>query len=101
MSLDLNNALKINIDNYTGPLDVLLDLAKAQKVDLENISITQLADQFIEFINDSKNVDLSLASEYLLMATWSTKTTQPPLMTASLFCPLLQAVNELHLHRTQ
>jgi len=70
MSLDLNNALKINIDNYTGPLDVLLDLAKAQKVDLENISITQLADQFIEFINDSKNVDLSLASEYLLMATW-------------------------------
>ena len=39
MSLDLNNALKINIDNYTSPLDVLLDLAKAQKVDLENISI--------------------------------------------------------------
>ena len=70
MSLDLNNALKVNIDNYSGPLDVLLDLAKAQKVDLENISITQLADQFIKFINDSKNVDLGLASEYLLMATW-------------------------------
>jgi len=70
MSLDLNNNLKINIDNYSGPLEVLLDLAKAQKVDLENISITQLADQFIEFINNSKNIDLGLASEYLLMATW-------------------------------
>jgi segregation and condensation protein A len=51
-------------------LDVLLDLAKTQKVDLEDISITQLADQFIEFINSAKAIDLSLASEYLLMATW-------------------------------
>jgi len=63
-------ALKINIDNYSGPLDVLLDLAKAQKVDLTNISITQLADQFIEFINSAKEINLDLASEYLLMATW-------------------------------
>ena len=62
--------LKINIDNYSGPLDVLLDLAKSQKVDLSNISITQLADQFIEFINDTKKVNLDIASEYLLMATW-------------------------------
>ena len=64
--------LKINIDNYSGPLDVLLDLAKLQKVDLANISITQLADQFIEFINKSKKINLELASEYLLMATWLT-----------------------------
>ena len=62
--------LKINIDNYSGPLEVLLDLAKAQKVDLANISITQLADQFIEFINSAKELNLDLASEYLLMATW-------------------------------
>ena len=62
--------LKVNIDNYSGPLEVLLDLAKAQKVDLANISITQLADQFIEFINSAKKVNLDLASEYLLMATW-------------------------------
>ena len=47
-----------------------MDLAKTQKVDLEDISITQLADQFIEFINSAKAIDLSLASEYLLMATW-------------------------------
>ena len=70
MDLNTNKSLKINIDNYSGPLDVLLDLAKTQKVDLEDISITQLADQFIEFINSAKEIDLSLASEYLLMATW-------------------------------
>ena len=62
--------LKINISNYSGPLDVLLDLAKSQKVDLAKISITELADQFIEFINTAKKVNLDLASEYLLMATW-------------------------------
>ena len=64
--------LKIDIDNYSGPLDVLLDLAKSQKVDLATISITQLADQFIDFINNAKRVNLDLASEYLLMATWLT-----------------------------
>ena len=51
-------------------MEVLLDLAKAQKVDLANISISQLADQFIDFINKAKEVNLDLASEYLLMATW-------------------------------
>ena len=65
-----NDTLKIDIDNYSGPLEVLLDLAKAQKVDLANISITQLADAFIEFISSTKKLNLDLASEYLLMATW-------------------------------
>ena len=63
-------SLKVKIDNYSGPLEVLLDLAKTQKVDLTNISITQLADQFIEFISSVKKINLDLASEYLLMATW-------------------------------
>ena len=61
---------KVDIDNYNGPLDVLLDLAKAQKVNLENISITKLADQFHDFITKKKNLNLEIASEYLLMATW-------------------------------
>ena len=61
---------KVDIDNFKGPLDVLLDLAKAQKVNLENISITKLADQFNEFIKNEKNLNLEIASEYLLMATW-------------------------------
>ena len=70
MDSNINKSLKINIDNYSGPLDILLDLAKAQKVNLEDISITQLADQFIDFINSVKKIDLNLASDYLLMATW-------------------------------
>ena len=62
----------VDLKNYQGPLDVLLDLAKAQKVDLENISITKLADQFHEYITGEKNLNLETASEYLLMATWLT-----------------------------
>ena len=60
----------VDINNYNGPLEVLLDLAKAQKVDLEEISITKLADQFHEYITNEKNLNLEVASEYLLMATW-------------------------------
>ena len=48
----------------------LLDLAKSQKVDLAEISITKLADQFLEFIKNDKNLNLETASEFLLMATW-------------------------------
>ena len=70
MNYENNNSLKIKIDNYSGPLEALLDLAKSQKVDLANISITQLADQFIDFINNAKELNLDLATEYLLMATW-------------------------------
>ena len=70
MKLTQSESIKVKIDNYSGPLEVLLDLAKSQKVDLANISITQLADQFIEFISDAKKINLELASEYLLMATW-------------------------------
>ncbi len=60
----------IDIDNYNGPIDVLLDLAKSQKVNLEEISITKLADQFHDYISDKKDLNLEIASEYLLMATW-------------------------------
>ena len=61
---------KVDVDNYNGPLDVLLDLAKAQKVNLEDISITKLADQFHDYITKEKDLNLEIASEYLLMATW-------------------------------
>ena len=61
---------EVDIENYNGPLDVLLDLAKAQKVNLEDLSITKLADQFHHFITKEKNLNLEIASEYLLMATW-------------------------------
>ncbi len=64
------NPISVNIPNYNGPLDVLLDLAKTQKVDLAEISITKLADQFLEFIKKNTNLNLETASEFLLMATW-------------------------------
>jgi segregation and condensation protein A len=68
---DSNSSLfEIDLDNYSGPLDALLDLAKAQKVNLEEISITKLADQFYDFITNKKDLNLEVASEYLLMATW-------------------------------
>jgi segregation and condensation protein A len=70
-NIDSNN-FKVDLENYQGPLDILLDLAKAQKVDLEDISITLLADQFHEYITNEKNLNLETASEYLLMATWLT-----------------------------
>ena len=64
------NQISIDIPNYSGPLEVLLDLAKNQKVDLAEISITQLADQFLNYIKKNDHLDLETASEYLLMATW-------------------------------
>tara|TARA_B100000963_G_scaffold322174_1_gene306026 strand:+ start:5073 stop:5813 length:741 start_codon:yes stop_codon:yes gene_type:complete len=65
-----SSLFQVDIENYNGPLDTLLDLAKAQKVNLEDISITTLVDQFNDFINKEKNLNLEIASEYLLMATW-------------------------------
>ena len=70
-SIDSKN-FNVDLNNYQGPLDVLLDLAKAQKVDLEDISITRLADQFHVYITSEKNLNLEVASEYLLIATWLT-----------------------------
>ena len=70
MSESDSDLFNVDINNYNGPLDVLLDLAKAQKVDLEELSITKLADQFHDYIISRKDVNLEIASEYLLMATW-------------------------------
>ena len=70
MESNLNNSISVEIPNYSGPLDVLLDLAKAQKVDLTKISITKLADQFLEYVKETVDLNLELAAEYLLMATW-------------------------------
>ena len=64
------NQISIDIPNYSGPLEILLDLAKTQKVDLASISITKLADQFLDFIKRQENLNLETASEFLLMATW-------------------------------
>jgi len=67
-----SNQFNVNLIEFNGPLDVLLDLAKSQKVNLEDISVAKLADQFHEFITKAENINLEIASEYLLMATWLT-----------------------------
>ena len=67
-----SNQFNVSLAKFNGPLDVLLDLAKSQKVNLEDISVAKLADQFHEFITNAKNINLEIASEYLLMATWLT-----------------------------
>ena len=67
-----SNKFNVNLNAFSGSLDVLLDLAKSQKVNLENISVSKLADQFHEFITKSKDLNLEIASDYLLMATWLT-----------------------------
>ena len=70
MESKTSDQISVNIPNYNGPLEVLLDLAKAQKVDLAEISITLLADQFLNFIKNNEDLNLETASEFLLMATW-------------------------------
>ena len=70
MESNIANQISINIPNYNGPLEVLLDLAKSQKVNLAEISITKLADRFLEYIKNNKDLNLETASEFLLMATW-------------------------------
>tara|TARA_Y100001970_G_scaffold104227_1_gene130589 strand:+ start:6499 stop:7254 length:756 start_codon:yes stop_codon:yes gene_type:complete len=66
--MESNTNISVDIPNYSGPLETLLDLAKNQKVDLNQISITILAENFLEYVKQSKNLDL--AFEYLIMATW-------------------------------
>tara|TARA_B100000929_G_scaffold42681_1_gene30416 strand:- start:3225 stop:3992 length:768 start_codon:yes stop_codon:yes gene_type:complete len=72
MESKMSNPISIDIPNYSGPLETLLELAKAQKVDLTKISVTKLADEFIDFIKNFKDKNLDIAFEYLLMATWLT-----------------------------
>ena len=72
MESNYNNSILVEIPNYSGPLEALLNLAKNQKVDLTQISITILADHFLEFIKKFDDKNLDLAFEYLLMATWLT-----------------------------
>ncbi len=62
--------LLLNLDGFEGPIDVLLQLARDQKVDLAKISILQLTRQFLTFMERAKAMNLDLAAEYLVMAAW-------------------------------
>lgn len=61
---------RVDVDGYEGPLDLLLELARRQKVDLSRISVLALAEQYLEFIEAARRVRLELAADYLVMAAW-------------------------------
>ncbi|HEX4178311.1 MAG TPA: ScpA family protein, partial [Rhizomicrobium sp.] len=65
-----DQALLIQVDSFEGPLDLLLTLARNQKVDIAKISILKLAEQYLEFIESAKRLNLELAADYLVMAAW-------------------------------
>jgi len=64
------DALVVTVDGFEGPLDLLLTLARNQKVDIAKISVLKLADQYLEFIESAKKMNLELAADYLVMAAW-------------------------------
>jgi len=66
------NQFNILLTGYEGPIDLLLDLAKKQKVNLSDISILALAEQYIKFINNYNKIHLEIAADYLVMAAWLT-----------------------------
>ncbi len=65
-----DEALLITVDGFEGPLDLLLTLARNQKVDIAKISILKLAEQYLEFVETAKKLNLELAADYLVMAAW-------------------------------
>jgi segregation and condensation protein A len=67
---DSEPALIVDVDGFEGPLDLLLELARRQKVDLARISILALAEQYLAFIDAARRTRLELAADYLVMAAW-------------------------------
>lgn len=65
-------ALFVNLDGFDGPIDLLLTLARDQKVDLTKIAILPLAEQYLMFVNNARELDLEIAADYLVMAAWLT-----------------------------
>ena len=65
-----SEALNLNLDGWEGPLDLLLSLARVQKVDLAQISILQLVEQYLEYLGEARALKLEIAADYLVMAAW-------------------------------
>ena len=63
-------SLIVDVDGYEGPLDILLTLARSQKVDVRKISVLMLAEQYLKFIKEAKELRIELAADYLVMAAW-------------------------------
>src|SRR4051812_43436675 len=65
-----SDELNLNLDGWEGPLDLLLNLARAQKVDLAQISILQLVEQYLKYLAEARALKLEIAADYLVMAAW-------------------------------
>ncbi len=63
-------ALIVDVDGYEGPLDLLLTLARTQKVDLRRVSVLGLAEQYLTFVEKARHLRIELAADYLVMAAW-------------------------------
>ena len=68
--LEAKNHLIIDIDGFEGPIDLLLSLARSQKVDLKEISVFELAQQYVNYINSQAALKIDIAADYLVMAAW-------------------------------
>jgi segregation and condensation protein A len=69
---DEDEKLRVDVEGFEGPLDLLLAMARTQKVDIAKISVLALARQYLEFIEEAKRLRLELAADYLVMAAWLT-----------------------------
>ncbi|HUO11719.1 MAG TPA: ScpA family protein [Caulobacteraceae bacterium] len=69
-AVETGEALIVDLEGYEGPLDLLLAMARSQKVDLMQISIAKLADQYLTFVREARRLRFSLAADYLVMAAW-------------------------------
>lgn len=70
LETDLSEAFVVDVDGFEGPIDLLLSMARTQKVDLQHISIVALVDQYVTFIEEARTRRLELAADYLVMAAW-------------------------------
>jgi len=90
-----NEALILDIQGFEGPLELLLSLAQDQKVDLREISISELVEQYLDFIKKASGLKIELAAEYLMMAAWLAY------LKSKLLLPIEDATQELSGHEME
>lgn len=88
MSADVRAACRINIEDFEGPLDLLLFLIRRDELDVTTISVSEVADQYLEYIRDTEELNLDIAGEYLVMAATLTR------MKSRLLLPVERALME-------
>ncbi|MEO0957712.1 MAG: ScpA family protein, partial [Pseudomonadota bacterium] len=70
MTAEEEALLTVSLDGFEGPIDLLLEMARRQKVDLRRISVLALAEQYLAFVAEAKRLRIDLAADYLVMAAW-------------------------------